>query len=217
MAHYNDDGFSLTKIFLLSLVFFIILEGALFGICALINSNQSLRIVSKVDHGTVTYNDVDKVSSLDVDVRLRTVFINFKFRAANTVYKLIFLDKDDNVLAEHTAVHKDALTAKKTDFTVTFGEGGDHPAVAGKVDDVEIEVVGFDLLNFAEAEGFDSRKEYLKKHGWNLGMLFIVLCEMVFFFNSIGERKIKSALFYLIAILIIAPISTTFVFPIFLM
>ena len=90
MAYY-DDEFSLKKILLLAFVFFIILEGALLGICALINSNQSLRIVSKVDHGTVTYNDVDKVSSLDVDVSLKTGFINFKFRAANTVYKLIFL------------------------------------------------------------------------------------------------------------------------------
>ena len=216
MAYY-DDEFSLKKILLLALVFFIILEGALLGICALINSNQSLRIVSKVDHGTVTYNDVDKVSSLDVDVRLRTVFINFKFRAANTVYKLIFLDKNDNVLAEHTAVHKDALTAKKTDFTVTFGEGGDHPAISGKVDDVEIEVVGFDFLNFAKAEGFDSRKEYLKKNGWNLGMLFIVLCEMVFFFDNIGKRRIISALISLSVILTIAPISTAFVFPLLLM
>lgn len=216
MAYY-DDEFSLKKILLLALVFFIILEGALLGICALINSNQSLRIVSKVDHGTVTYNDVDKVSSLDVDVSLKTGFINFKFRAANTVYKLIFLDKNDNVLAEHTAVHKDALTSEKSKFTVTFGEGGDHPAISGKVDDVKIEVVGFDFLNFAEAEGFDSRKEYLQKHGWNLGMLFIVFAEMVFFFEHVGKRKIKSALFYLTAILIIAPISTTFVFPIFLM
>ena len=118
------------------------------------------------DNGSISYNEGSNASSFDVAVKLTNNKGSIGYTATSTTYKLIFKDKSENIVGEQTVVYNEPIGMFVKKLNVTFGEGGDYPAVTGKVAKVNAEIVDVTFENTAKHSGAESPIKFILSHWW---------------------------------------------------
>ena len=210
MARYNSE-LSLGRTILYSLILFLVTAAIMLVPIVTINSVGAIKINAKAEHGTVTYNDVNGVSSLDVEASFKSPHCLLHFSAINTTYKLIFKDKDGNVLSEQVLTYADPIKTVKGTASTSFGAEGDYPAINGKVESVDVEILDYEFTNEAKLSGASSPWKFIFSSSMVLIYIYFVLALLEAFcaVNAISEEKKGSFVFYLVTSVIMQLLSTT--------
>ena len=138
----------------------------------MVKDNHKIEVTASI--GTVTYTEVSKTSSFDVNLLVKHNDCTY-YTATDVSYRLRFMDADGTTIAERI-VSSDPLTQANNECTVSFGTKIE-PAIEGKVASVAAELVDVTFINRIVYEGGAVGKEYILQHWWFfIGFIVAAIC-----------------------------------------